>query len=204
MAKEKKEHVDFQRSYFDQNVHVFKNPIPDDVVARSREIVSSILQNNSVRILDVGTGIGAFLKYYNELGVPYANITGCDLSSQMLAEAKERFPEVHFWQGDVHELPADFGLFDLVVFNACFGNIFDQLGVMATVASHLNPGGRIAISHPMGNAFVQWLKDAEPDLVITLLPERQTLEHWAKSLLMQVVIFRDESEFYLALLEKTF
>jgi ubiquinone/menaquinone biosynthesis C-methylase UbiE len=200
VPKEKKEHVDFQRTFFDQSVDTFKQPIPEEVIERSRRIVRSIVPAGPVRILDVGTGIGVFLRYYSECGVPFKNILGCDLSSQMLAEAKQRFPEVEFWQGDIIDLPARFGTFDLVVFNACFANIFDQLAVLKKSRSLLNEHGRVAITHPMGNVFVAQLKANYPELVFSLLPGRHTLEEWAKELDMALTLFGDEPEFYQALL----
>ncbi len=201
MPRRKKEHLDFQRSYFDRNVDFFKQPIPDEVIERSREIASNIVANSSVRILDVGTGIGAFLKYYHECGVDYGNILACDLSAGMLAEARKRYPQVNFWQGDVLDLADDSGPFDLAVFNACFGNIIDQKKVLKKVRGLLSESGRIAISHPMGNQFVSELKAREPELVITLMPDKTTLEGWANELSMKLAIYRDEDCLYLALLE---
>lgn len=200
MAENKQEHVEFQKSFFDHNVDVFRKPIPEDVIERSREIARAVIKSPADRILDVGTGLGAFLRHYNESGVSYSNIVGCDLSTEMLKEAKLRFPQVQFWQGDVIELPASFGNFDLVVFNACFGNIFDQFAVLKKTRDRLNTAGRIAISHPMGNAFVAQLKEAEPRLIYTLLPDKASLEKWAKDLEMRVELFRDEELLYLAIL----
>lgn len=199
---DKKEHVEFQRHYFDQHVEVFRQPIPDDVIQRSREIVKTIVEDGStIRILDVGTGIGAFLKLYHERGVPFSKMLGCDLSTEMLREARQRYPEVQFWQGDVLELPEKFGDFDLIVFNACFGNIFDQQSVLKKSRSRLNSKGKIAVSHPMGNRFVQQLKNAEPNLVCTLMPGKAQLELWAKQLRMELIVFADEEDMYLAVLQ---
>ncbi len=200
MTKDKNEHVSFQRDYFNKNVDFFKRPIPEDVINRSREITRSLITAKDIRLLDVGTGIGAFLIYYHELGLPYTNIVGCDLSAEMLGEAQRRFPEVSFWNGDILELPESFGKFDLIVFNACFGNIFDQLSVLKRSRDLLNKGGRIAISHPMGNDFVGQLKEAEPDLIFSLLPSRETLEKWCSELKMTITLFRDEPMLYLAVI----
>jgi len=201
LPNEKKRHVAYQKAFFDSNVDIFKTPIPDDVVERSREIVKAVVNKTPARILDVGTGIGAFIKYYLECGVTPGDIVGCDLSSAMLDEAKRRHPDIQLWQGDAVDLPTDFGDFDIVVFNACFGNIFDQLTVLRKSRSVLNAGGRIAISHPMGNDFVRRLKKGYPNLVFTLLPERSTLENWCVELDMSLLTFRDEAHLYLAILD---
>lgn len=203
MTNDKDEHIDFQKRFFDENVDIFKKTIPADVIERSREITSAIVPSASARILDVGTGIGAFLVHYHELGVAYSQILGCDLSTEMLNEARRRFPQVRFWQGDVINLPASFGTFDLIVFNACFGNIFDQENVIRKNHAILNERGRIAISHPMGNSFVAQLQAMEPNLVHSLLPARETLLNWCEALNVHLKIFRDEEFLYLALLEKS-
>lgn len=202
MSKGKEEHLDFQRHFFDRLVGVFTRPIPDDVVERSREIVRLAVKDEKQRILDVGTGVGVFLGYYHELGVPFENMLGCDLSSGMLEEAKKRYPQVKFWQGDVLELPDEFAPFDLIVFNACFGNIIDQDAVLLKSKSLLNENGRIAITQPMGNSFVKQLQEAEPELVLTLLPDSEKLAYFADMLKMSILHFRDESNLYVAVLEK--
>jgi len=202
LSDAKKDHVEYQRRYFDTNVDFFRQDIPEDVLIRSREIAAAIIKEPSIRILDVGTGIGAFLKHYIELGVPYSNIVGCDLSNEMLAEAKKRYPEICFWQGDILDFPEDRAPFDLIVFNACFGNIYDQLAVLKKSTSLLDHHGRIAISHPMGNTFVERLKDSDPSLVLTLLPDREKLSQWSDLLGLILLSFRDEEQLYLSLLEK--
>ncbi len=201
MSDEKKTHLDFQRKFFDENVDVFKHSIPENVEQRGREIVKTAIKNIDLRILDVGTGTGVFLGYYHELGVPFSNMVACDLSQCMLEEAQNRYPEVRFWHGDVFEIPAEFGNFDLIVFNACFGNILDQLEVLKKCHSRLSEGGRIAISHPMGNACVKLLQERIPDLVMTLLPERKVVLEWAAQLNMNLIVFQDQSDLYLALFE---
>lgn len=201
LEKEKKAHVEFQQSYFDQHVDFFKNPIPDEVVERSREIVRAIVTDTGMRILDVGCGVGAFLRLYHEAGVPFEQIVGCDLSKEMLREARNRYPLIDFWQGDVLYFPEEKGTFDLIVFNACFGNIFDQLSVMRKCHQLLSANGRIAISHPMGNKFVQELQKMEPKLVFSLLPERELLDNWCAQLNMKLALFRDEAQLYIAMLQ---
>lgn len=202
MPNEKDEHVNYQKSFFDQHVDVFKQDIPADVEERSAEIVRSILRNpHSERLLDVGTGIGAFIGHYISHGLPQENIVGCDLSSAMLAEAKRRFPAVDFWEGDVLNFPDDRGKFDIVVFNACFGNIFEPFAVIERVSNLLNPGGRIVISHPCHSCIPQLL-DLEPKLVLRLLPSKEQLVEWCTALNLRLSVYRNEKDLYLAILER--
>lgn len=201
-SHEKDEHVNYQKNFFDQHVDLFKQEIPADVEARSAEIVRSILRNpESERLLDVGTGTGAFIRHYRAQGMLFENIVACDLSAAMLAEAKQRFPRVNFWHGDILNFPTENEGFDIVVFNACFGNIFEPLDVLKHVVEVLKPGGRIAISHPCHSCVPQ-LRELDPALVLRLLPSKEELMEWCGALHLKLSVYRNEMDLYLAILEK--
>jgi riboflavin kinase len=119
----------------------------------------------------------------------------------MLAEARARFPAVTFWQGDVLDLPNELGKFDAIFFNACFGNLFDQKATLDSTSKRLNPGGRIVISHPLGNAFVAKLNAMDAKLVLSLLPSKEQLQQWSNQMNLMVSEFIDEHEYYLAIVQ---
>lgn len=202
MPDRKREHVEYQKAYFDKNYDFFRQSIPADVVDRTKEIVRTALLDSNSRVLDVGTGMGVLIPHFAAQGVKPENIVGCDLSEQMLAEARARNPGVRFWQGDFAELPAEFGNFDAVFFNACFGNFFDETATLQNAASRLCPGGRIVISHPMGNPFVKQLKAQDPQLVLNPLPSKDELEKWCAALGLELAVFCDEPNLYIAILRQ--
>ena len=201
-AGEKKEtHAEAQREYFRSRISVFLQPIPEEILARTRKIAESAGLNEGSQVLDVGTGTGALIVHFLELGVKQANITGVDLSEEMLKNARERFPEVNFVRADILDADTVIGKanqFDAVFFNACFGNIFDQKLAMAKTNALLRSGGSIIISHPLGKRFVKALHDSDPEIVPHFLPERDLLNIWSKELNMQLAEFIDEPDFYLA------
>jgi len=201
-AGEKKEtHAEAQREYFRSRISVFLQPIPEEILARTRKIAESAGLNEGSQVLDVGTGTGALIVHFLELGVKQANITGVDLSEEMLKNARERFPEVNFVRADILDADTVIGKanqFDAVFFNACFGNIFDQKLAMAKTNALLRSGGSIIISHPLGKRFVKALHDSDPEIVPHFLSERDLLNIWSKELNMQLAEFIDEPDFYLA------
>lgn len=202
MQNDKDEHVSYQKSFFDQHVDVFTQSIPDDVEQRSAAIVQSIFRDvERERLLDVGTGTGAFIRHYHQQGLPFENIVACDLSGAMLAEAKKRFCKVEFWQGDVLNFPLERGKFDVIVFNACFGNIFDPFPVLQHVEKLLNADGRIVISHPCHTCIAQLL-ELEPKLVLRALPQKEQLIQWCSALALVLQEYRNEQDLYLAILQK--
>lgn len=200
--QERQAHDELEKAYFDELVEFFKRPIPEQVQKRTRAIVEAAKLNESSRVLDVGTGVGVLIDHILNSGVPHSNIVGCDLSVRMLAEARVRYPGVKFWQGDFLDLPAEYGPFNTVLINACFGNFLDQSAVIARAAQFLAPGGRIVISHPMGNRFVEALHASEPEIVPHPLPERETLASWALSFALALELFRNDQDLYIAILRR--
>ncbi len=201
---EQKQHAEAQREYFRSRISVFLQPIPEEILARTQRIAESANLSAGSQVLDVGTGTGALIVHILDLGVKQENITGVDLSEDMLTEARARFPHVKFVKADILDAETVIGKakqFDAVFFNACFGNIYDQKMALERTHALLSRGGSIIISHPLGKRFVKALHESDPSIVPYLLPERDQLLTWARALKMQLVEFIDQADFYLARLQ---
>src|SRR5262249_9850186 len=111
---ERRAHAEFQRAYFDKLANGFTQPIPADVEARTARMVEAAALGAGSRVLDVGTGTGVLIAHFLRAGVKAENITGCDLSSNMLKQARDRYPDVTFWQGDFLDFPPEQGPFDAI------------------------------------------------------------------------------------------
>lgn len=207
---QKQSHAQLQSRYFDERASFWLQPIPQEIQERTRRIVKAAQLTPTSRVLDVGTGAGVLIGHFLEEGVPQKNVVGCDLSANMLANARSRYPQVHYFNGDIlqlasesgkSELPEGLRQFDAVFFNACFGNIFDQFQALKGTSSLLARNGRIVISHPLGAGFAAGLRKNEPEIVPHLFPLPEKLELWAKELNLRVEQLVDDSDFYLAVLK---
>lgn len=90
------------------------------------------------RVLDLGCGTGHLAKKIQEHG---AEVIGIDASPEMIAQAKENYPELDFSVAN----GADFSFdepFDAVFTNATLHWIHDADGVIKSVYKALKPGGR--------------------------------------------------------------
>ncbi|MBN1230236.1 MAG: class I SAM-dependent methyltransferase [Anaerolineales bacterium] len=102
------------------------------------------------KVLDIGCGPGQITKYLHDLG---ANVSGSDLSPQMIDKAKEIFPEIPFFEGDM----ADLQLPDesLVGITAFYSIIHieqqDHARVLAEFNRLLAPGGYLLYCFHMGD-----------------------------------------------------
>ena len=198
MTEERKEHNKYQQKIFAMEVRVFCKSIPKEVQLRLQRIVDKVRLTKGERVLDVGTGTGVLIPYIRSYGV--VDIVGCDLSSAMLAVGQERYQNVIFWCGDVVDIPAGLGPFDVVFFNAVFGNVWDQRETLCRVSELLRKTGRICISHPLGSRFVANLNQVDPGRTPNTLPDRDRLLETIRQLPFELIHFEDQLDLYLAVL----
>jgi trans-aconitate methyltransferase len=90
------------------------------------------------RILDVGCGTGTLTEKIASLG---ATVVGTDRSPEMVEQARDKFPSLHFEVMDARELRFA-EPFDAVFSNATLHWIKEADRVAAGVAVALKPGGR--------------------------------------------------------------
>ena len=103
----------------------------------------SRLGRGGTTVLDVACGTGKSFMPFLQRGF---DVTGCDISAGMLAEAARKAPEVPLLQADARELPA-IGRFDLVT---CFDDSVNYLleeddlaRAVASMAANLATGGTV-------------------------------------------------------------
>ncbi|HVS92682.1 MAG TPA: methyltransferase domain-containing protein [Mucilaginibacter sp.] len=92
------------------------------------------------RILDLGCGTGHLTKKIQDEG---AEVIGMDASPEMIAQARENYPELDFIVGNGANFSFD-EPFDAVFTNATLHWIKDADGVIKSVYNVLKPGGRFA------------------------------------------------------------
>jgi len=203
---ERRPYIKTQGQYFDNVAEIFLQPLPEEIQQLLRKIVGAAGVGERSRIIDVGTGTGALIPFFLEAGAQTANIVGVDLSHEMLSRARRRFPEVTFVQSDIVDLSENFSsieLFDVVFFNGCFGNMWDQQDAISAAARWLGGEGQIVISHPLGAQFVESLHRNEPHIVPHCLPDRKQLENFCSNSGLSVAMAETGEDFYLVVLRKT-
>ncbi len=99
-------------------------------------------KNQDFNILDLGCGTGNYLKVHVELFKSYnINWYGLDLSEDMLRIAKEKVPEVKFYNGSASVLPYINDQFDYIVNNFAFHHFNEKLKVLQEVTRCLRSEG---------------------------------------------------------------
>lgn len=134
------------------------------------------------RVLDVGCGTGIMTKAY--LDCDAEQVTAIDLSQEMVARARAKFPSegrVTFICGDVVDLEGD-ELFDVVVMYNVYPHIIDKKPLVKAVRRLLVPGGRFLVAHGMGReALNAQHRNVPADVTSTLEPAQVALADWEDS-----------------------
>ncbi len=98
------------------------------------------------RILEIGCGMGRWLRLLNDFGADRAQLAGIDLDADRLAEATTTVPEADLRTADASQLPWPDATFDLVFQSTVFTSVLDAT-VRQRIANEMMrvvaPGGSI-------------------------------------------------------------
>ena len=104
-----------------------------------RDLLTMLIPKPGERILDVGCGTGQLTE---EIANSGAHVIGVDRAPEMIAAAKENFPDLQFEVTDIAAATYD-NEFDAVFSNAALHWVRNQEGAITAIARALKPGGRL-------------------------------------------------------------
>lgn len=119
-------------------------------------------------VVDAGCGPGHVTDFLADLG---ADVTGIDLSEEMVAEAWRRYPSHRFEQGDIRDLPAPEGGWAVIVafYSLIHFETDDLAAVCTSLRSRLRPGGYLLVAVHAGEERLHlddwWEHDVSLDFV---------------------------------------
>ncbi|WP_176828177.1 class I SAM-dependent methyltransferase [Ruegeria marina] len=163
----------------------------------AEELVTAAGVKPGHRVLDTACGTGVVARTAARHSGAAANVTGTDVSADML-EAAERFavavglPEIRWVECDAASMPLPDATFDVVLCQQGLQFMPDKDAAMAEMARLLKPGGNLALSvwktrSPIGTAFTTVL-DREfgegttaPWEMVYSLGNRDTLHELSKA-----------------------
>jgi SAM-dependent methyltransferase len=124
--------------------------------ATLRKAMESAPIKDGSRLIDVACGTGIFAEMLLQR-YPNLRITGVDISTEMLEQARERITDTPFranveWlQGHAEQLPVASSQFDILTCNNAFHLVQDAPAALAEFRRVLKPGGALVI--------VDWCRD---------------------------------------------
>ena len=107
-----------------------------------RKMVRQVTSSGARKVLDVACGTGDVSIALSKKGL---DVTGVDISRNMLAIAKVKAPDITFTYGDASALPFDEGSFDSVTIAFGIRNFDKRPDCIRDILRVLKPGGLLCI-----------------------------------------------------------
>ena len=131
-----------------------------------------------MRVADLGCGSGVFSDLLREQGY---DVVGLDISPKLIALAREKYPKVEFFEGDVEQLPFPDGSLDGILLSGLVHHLPDPVRCASEVFRVLKPGGSFVAFDPNRmNPFMYLYRDRSSPLYSPLgvtENERPVLAH---------------------------
>lgn len=113
-----------------RNIYHPRHPLGKAFHEHNRSILVQALNDLNIdlrgmKILDVGCGIGFWLRYCVELGSDPSDLTGVDISEDRIKEAQRRNPAITWRTIDNGDLAFPTQAFDIVIQTVVFSSIHD-------------------------------------------------------------------------------
>jgi SAM-dependent methyltransferase len=108
-------------------------------------IISAWLPDRDARILDIGCANGALLAELRKNG--FKDVMGIDPSSACARTAKDLYG-INVEVAPISRIPANIGLFDLVIFGSVMEHILDLNGTIQRIKRLLKPNGHVYVEVP--------------------------------------------------------
>jgi SAM-dependent methyltransferase len=107
-----------------------------------------------LKAVDLGCGTGAFTSRLQRYGF---DLHGVDISTQSVARASHKFPQVSFHVGDIEATPFPAGDFDVVFLSSVLHHFPDLTRTVAECGRILKPGGILLACDPHRGNPAMWM-----------------------------------------------
>lgn len=111
------------------------------------------LYSPQLKVLEVGSGAGKVVNYLLKVGNREQNITGIDISPEMVALSRKQYPQINFIEGNARDITFPKNSFDLVISSMVFHHTDDtELSeIFKNIFAWLKKGGIFfyLTSHPV-------------------------------------------------------
>ena len=164
----------------------------DGYNTRNEEVIAEILGKgglkNGVKVLDVACGTGVLFPDYLKAG---AEITGIDISENMVKTAREKFPETPIICSDATDFHFD-EKFDVIMIYNAFPHFDEPEKLIKNLAEALGPNGRLSIAHGISEKELAECHSGSAKNVSVPLVKKEVLAEMLKPYLNVDTMISDE------------
>ncbi len=194
-----------QKDFFDEKAEVW-----DEITVHNLEKVQYIAEllgiHSGDRILDIGTGTGIMIPFYERYLVD-GRVVAVDYSGKMIEVARSKYPEkdhplISYLVSDVYELKYDAD-FDLVVCYSCFPHFVDQPLAIKILSRALRKGGRLVVAHSDSAKKINGVHmNGGMEIENDFLPSMKLLKQMMKESGLTVTFERDDESYFICIAKK--
>ncbi len=194
-----------QRDFFNEKAETW-----DEITVHDPDKLQYITEllgiHSDDRILDVGTGTGVMIPYYERYLVD-GSVVAVDYSERMIDVARSKYPEkehplISYLVSDIYDLEYDED-FDLVVCYSCFPHFVDQPLAIRILSRALRRGGRLAVAHSDSAEKINGVHmNGGEEIENDFLPPMEQLKQMIKESGLDVTFGRDDDSYFICLARK--
>ena len=160
--------------------------------SRNEEVISLILSKGGIakgkQVLDVACGTGVLFPDYIALG---AEVTGIDISTEMVKRVREKFSDVDVICGDAESYSFKKHFDAVMVYNA-FPHFIDPKALFENLTEHLKIGGRLTVAHGMSERELQECHSGKAKSISRPLPSKEDLSELMSEFCDVDIVISDE------------
>ena len=195
-----------KKEFFDEKAGVW-----DEITVHNLEKVQYISEligiHSDDRILDVGTGTGIMIPFYEKYLVN-GSVVALDYSEKMIEVARSKYPEkehpkISYLASDVYDLKYA-AEFDLVVCYSCFPHFVDQPLALKILSKALKKGGRLVVAHSDSAKTINGVHmNGGVEIGNDFLPGMDVLKQMMKKSGLEVTFERNDDQYFICIARKT-
>ena len=193
-----------KKKFFNEKAEIW-----DEITVHNLEKVQYITEMLGIhgddRILDVGTGTGIMIPFYERYLVN-GSVVAVDYSEKMIEVARSKYPEkehpkISYIVSDVYDLKYDSD-FDIVVCYSCFPHLVDQTLALKILSKALKKGGRLVIAHSDSAKTINGVHMNSGEVRNDCLPSMELLKQMMKESGLEVTFERNDENYFICIARK--
>ena len=193
-----------KKKFFNEKAEIW-----DEITVHNLEKVQYITEMLGIhgddRILDVGTGTGIMIPFYERYLVN-GSVVAVDYSEKMIEVARSKYPEkehpkISYIVSDVYDLKYDSD-FDIVVCYSCFPHLVDQTLALKILSKALKKGGRLVVAHSDSAKTINGVHMNSGEVRNDCLPSMELLKQMMKTSGLEVTFERNDENYFICIARK--
>jgi ubiquinone/menaquinone biosynthesis C-methylase UbiE len=189
-----------QKEFFDQNADQWDRISVHDLDKVG--FITGLLElNGDERIMDVGTGTGVMIPFY-ERSLTSGHVLAIDYSENMISMARRKYPpeghtRITFEVKDLYDID-DIDAFDSVVCYSCFPHFPDQSRAVSIFQRALRMGGSLMIAHSCSRDRINQVhKEGGSAISHDYLPDMKAMKMMMTSAGLRISYTKDDEDYFI-------